>query len=477
MSQRLPRTALALLFAAFATSVHAQQATSTPSPAPASAPAQAAAPAAPTGEELAKAVAEVRDVNQLLMVGAGLNNDGKWADYLIVMRRVAELRPFAGNIQLEIAAAHAMLNDLTPAYDALVRLQSAGYAFDIADDARFEKLQGYELWDFLVQGFAQNGRASGKGKVAFSIDGKDLLVESITWDPARSAFLAGSVRNGEVYVLDGDGERATLVAPGDADGLWGVFDLAVDAERNRLWVASAAIPHVKHAKAIDYGRAGVWQFELSTGKFIDKVVMDNRDGQYLFSSIAVAPNGDVYVANSLAPQVFKREGDKLRAVVQNPRLTGIRGLTFSGDGKRLYFADPELGVFAMDTGTGRPLDMRTARSVTLFGIEEMVWHGGALLAVQSGISPKRVVRLVMDAAGTTISAALPIDVARPEWTAPTRGVVAGDKLYFVANSQRDQYDGFGIPRDADKLEAVRIFESNPAEVINMQPEFKPRGSQ
>jgi hypothetical protein len=475
MPQRLHRLALALLFTATAASAQAQVAP--PTPAPAAAPAAPAAPAVPTGEELAKAVAEVRDVNQLLMVGAGLNNDGNWGDYLIVMRRVAELRPFAGNIQLEMAAAHAMLNDLTPAYDALVRLQSAGYAFDIAEDARFENLQGYELWDFLVQGFAANGSAGGKGKIAFTIDGKDLLVESIAWDPARSAFLAGSVRNGEVYVLNGAGERATLVSPDDADGLWGVFDLAVDAERDRLWVASAAIPHVKHAKAIDYGRAGIWQFELSTGKFIDKVVMDNREGQYLFSSIAVAPNGDVYVANSLAPQVFKREGKQLRPVVQNPRLTGIRGLTFSGDGKRLYFADPELGVFAMDTGTGRPLDMRTARNVTLFGIEELVWHGGALLAIQSGISPKRVVRLVMDAAGTTISAAQPLDVARPEWAAPTRGVVAGDKLYFVANSQRDQYDGFGIPRDAGKLEAVRVFESDPAQAINVQAEFKPRGSQ
>jgi hypothetical protein len=475
MSQRSYRLALALLLAASAASAQAQVAPPTPAASPA--PAAAAAPAVPTGEELAKAVAEVRNIDQLLMVGAGLNNDGKWGDYLIVMRRVAELRPFAGNIQLEMAAAHAMLNDLTSAYDALVRLQSAGYAFDVAEDARFENLHGYELWDFLVQGFAQNGQSSGKGKVAFTIDGKDLLVESIAWDSARSAFLAGSVRTGEVYVLDGDGERATLIAPDDADGLWGVFDLAVDAERDRLWVASAAIPHVKHAKAIDYGRAGVWQFELSTGKLIDKVVMDNREGQYLFSSIAVAPNGDVYVANSLAPQVFKREGKQLRPVVQNPRLTGIRGLTFSGDGKRLYFADPELGVFAMDTATGRPLDMRTARNVTLFGIEELVWHGGALLAVQAGISPKRVVRLVLDAAGTTVSAALPLDVARPEWTAPTRGVVAGDKLYFVANSQRDQYDGFGIPRDANKLDAVRIFESNPAEVINMQPDFKPRGSQ
>ncbi len=471
--RRLRHLAIALVFfVASAASVRAQVAASAPTPS--AVPTASSTPAIPTGEELAKAVAEVRDVNQLLRVGAGLNNDGKWADYLIVMRRVAELRPFAGNIQLEIAAAHAMLNDLTPAYDILVRLQGAGYAFDIAEDARFENLQGYELWNFLAQGFAQNGRAGGKGKLAFTIEGKDLLVESIAWDPTRSAFLAGSVRLGEIYVLDGNGKRSTLIAPADADGLWGVFDLAVDAKRNRLWVASAAIPHVKHAKAIDYGRAGIWQFELSTGKLIDKVVMDHRQGQYLFSSIAVAPNGDVYVANSLAPQIFKREGDTLRAVVQNPRLAGIRGLTLSGDGKLMYFADPELGVFAIDTSTGRPLAMRTSRNVTLFGIEELVWHDGALLAIQTGITPKRVVRLAMDSAGTAVLAALPLDVSRPEWTAPARGVVAAGKFYFVANSQRDQYDGYGIVRDASKLEATRIFESDPAQAISLQPEFRPR---
>ncbi len=470
MSQRLQRIVFALVFAICGASANAQTAPA------AQAPDADPAPAIPTGDELARVVAEVRDVNQLLMVGAGLNNDGKWGDYLIVMRRVAELRPFAGNIRLEIAAAHAMLNDLTPAYDALVRLQSAGYAFDIAADARLENLQGYELWDYLVHGFSNNGRPSGRGKVLMTIDGKDLLVESIAWDPARSAFLAGSVRNGEVYVLDGDGQRATLIAPDDADGLWGVFDLAVDAERNRLWVASAAIPHVRHAKAIDYGRAGVWQFELSTGRFIDKVVMDNRDGRYLFSSIAVAPNGDVYVANSLAPQIFKREAGELRPIVQNPRLTGIRGLTFSGDGKRMYFADPELGVFALDASTGRPIDVRVARDLTLFGIEEMAWSDGALIAIQSGINPTRVVRFALDASGTGITSALPLDVAKPEFSAPARGVVAGGKFYFIANSQRSQYDGYGIPRDASKLEPARIFESDPGQVVNLQRMFVPRGA-
>ncbi|MFO0029730.1 MAG: hypothetical protein ACK558_12945, partial [Pseudomonadota bacterium] len=238
-----------------------------------------------------------------------------------------------------------------------------------------------------------------------------------------------------------------------------VFELAVDPARDRLYAASAAIPHVRHARGEDYGRAGVWTFELSSGRYLARAVLPRDGRNRLLSGLAVAPDGSVYAADSQTRQLFRLEGDALRVVVDNPRLTSIRGVAVSADGRRLYFSDIELGLFGIDLSTGRPFDVKVARSVSLFGIESLYWHAGNLIAVQNGLRPTRIVRLVVAADGMGVTAAQPVDVAQAAWGQPTRGALAGDKLYVIANSQKGGYTGLGIPKDLAKLERIRIWES------------------
>ena len=79
------------------------------------------------------------------------------------MKRLSEIRPQAGNIKYEMAAAYAMQDLKTEAFDALVRLQSTGYAFDIAADERLKNLHGTGVWDYLVPNFKANEVEFGQG--------------------------------------------------------------------------------------------------------------------------------------------------------------------------------------------------------------------------------------------------------------------------------------------------------------------------
>jgi hypothetical protein len=435
-------------------------------PAPAVAPAPAAAPAAPPLPADIKAQIERSNtVQPLLALGQRFNAEGNWPLYETTMKRVSELRPHAGNIRLELAAAYAMQDNKPAGYDALLALRDQGWGFDVAADPRFEKLHGTEVWSFLVDGFKANREADGRGSVAMQLPAGDLLVEALAWDPQRKQLLAGSVRSGEVSLVADDGTLATLVAPDADNGLWGVFEMATDPARDRLYVASAAIPHVKHAKGEDYGRSGVWTFELSSGKYLARAILPRDGRNRLITGLAMTPDGTVYAADSQARQVFKLEGDTLRTLVDNPRLTSIRGLAASGDGKRLYFSDFELGLFGIDLGTGRPFDVKVGKAVSLFGIESLYWHDGNLIAVQNGMRPARIARLVLTPDGTGVTAAQPIDVAQRGFGQPTRGALAGDVLFVVANSQKGGYTGLGVPKDVAKLERIRIWRS----LVNVAP--------
>lgn len=423
-------------------------------PAPAVAPA-----AAPLPADIAEQIKRANVVPPLLALGQRFNAEGNWPLYELTMKRVAELRPHAGNIRLELAAAYAMQDNKPAGYDALLGLRDQGWGFAIDADDRLANLHGTEIWNFLLEGFKANRAAQGSGSVAYTLPEGDLLIEALAWDPARKQLLAGSVRTGEVSLVGDGGVLTPLVEPDATNGLWGVFEMAADPARDRLYVASAAIPHVKHAKGEDYGRSGVWTFELSSGKFVSRAVLP-RDGlNRMVTGLVVAPDGSVYAADAQARQIFKLEGETLRPLLDNPRLTSIRGLALSADGKRLYFSDYELGLFGIELSTGRAFDVKVAKAVSLFGIESLYWHDGNLVAVQNGMRPPRIARLVLTPDGTGVIAAQPIDVAQDAFGQPTRGAVGGKLLYVIANSQKGGYTGLGVPRDVSKLERIRIWRS------------------
>jgi hypothetical protein len=426
-------------------------------------PVQAAATQAPAlpplPADIADQIQRANTVPPLLALGQRLNSEGNWPLYEVTMKRLTELRPHAGNLRLEMAAAQAMQDNKPAGYETLLYLRDQGYGFSIDADDRFENLHGTEVWSFLVAGFKENRTPKGAGRVFTQLPAGDLLVEALAWDPARKRLLAGSVRSGEISTVGDGGTLTPFIKPDAENGLWGIFEMTVDAERDVLWVASAAIPHAKTAKGEDYGRAGVWKFELSSGKYLSRVVLPRDGRNHLLTGLAVAPDGTLYAADSQTRQVFKLEGETLRAVVDNPRLGSIRGLAIDPQGKRLYFSDAELGLFGIELATGKPFDVKVAPTVTLFGIESLYWQDNSLVAVQNGTRPVRVVRLALTPDGTGVSAALPIDVAQPEFGQPTRGALAGDRLYLIANSQKGGYDRLGLPRDVAKLERIRIWVS------------------
>jgi hypothetical protein len=426
-------------------------------PPAAAAPAAATAALPPLPADIAEQIAKANVVPPLLALGRRFESEGNWPLYEATMQRVSQLRPHAGNIRLELAAALAMQDNKSAAYEQLLFLKDQGFSFDVAEDARFDNLHGTKVWKFLVDGFEANGTPKGAGRVVMQLPPGDLLVESLAWDPERKTLLAGSVRSGEISRVADDGKLTPLIKPDLENGLWGAFEMAVDAQRDALWVASAAIPHVRHAKGVDYGRVGVFRFKLSTGEFVSRALLPSDGRNHLLTGLAVAPDGSVYAADSQTRQIFKVEGDSLRSVVDNQRLTSIRGIVVSGDGKRLYFSDHELGLFGLELATGKPFDLKVGPTTSLFGIESLYWHDDSLVAVQNGTRPIRIVRFVLSPDGTGVTGAQPIDVARPEFGQPTRGALAGDRLYVIANSQKGGYDSLGVPRDVAKLERIRIW--------------------
>jgi hypothetical protein len=398
-------------------------------------------------------------VLQRMIVGYEKNGDLERLGWTLA--RLSALYPNAGDIRMALAVTYAKQGDKTKAYDLLLKMKEQGFGYDLSGDKRFEKVKDTKVWDYVVANLQSNLKAFGEGKVAFDLPKGDTLFESLAWDPKRQKFLVGSVREGKIYLAGKTGKLEEFISPADGSGLWSVYAMATDPERDLLYVASTSSLYFKGFRQEDFGKAGVFKFKLSTGKLISKYLLPSGAGVHTLSSITVGKNGQMFVADGLRNEIYKIEGEALKLVVANPHLTSVRGLAVSDDGKTLYFADYTLGLFGADlkTGTGFPIVHDPAHLV-LGGIEGLYWYDGNLVAIENGMSPKRVIRLALAADGKTITKMMPLDVAHSAFAMPTYGAVAGNELYFIANSQKELYDQYGGLKKESDLKPVQVFRSN-----------------
>ncbi len=445
------------LFAASLGLAHAQ--------APVSASQDAASPAAQSSELEAR-IAALDDMQTLSQLVVHYRETGDLAAELAALDRRIALRPHIGAYKLDKAVTLAREDRKSEAYTVLIEMQNAGYAYDLRSDERFSRIADTEVWGYILDNLDRNRQPFGEGTLAFTLPREDLLLESMTYDANRRQLLVGSAREGTVYAV-GEGGTLAPVAVADAEnGMWAVFDLVADASRGVLWVASTAVPHFKRYKAeTDLGRAGVFRFDLKTGKFLKSYLSPVVPGQPFFlSSIALGKDGEVYVADGVNRAIYQVRDDQFRRVLHAPMLSSISALTVSTDGKRLYMADPERGVLGITLADGKPFDVRVPEKLSLEGISALEVVDNDLLVVQSGMNPARVMRLALSPEGNTVVGVRPIAASNPQFGKIGTTALDGTTLYLIANEQKDNYDRFGLIRNKDRLEGTRI--------LRMDAEFK-----
>ncbi|MGA8277952.1 MAG: hypothetical protein WB784_07130 [Rhodanobacteraceae bacterium] len=377
------------------------------------------------------------------------------------MQRLTALLPNSGDAKLALATLYAAQDEKSKTYDLLLHMQQQGFGYDIAHDKRFDKVADTKVWAYVVANLKANLDPFGKGKVAFTLPKGDTLLESLAYDPKRKQFLVGSVRNGTIQRIGKDGMLERFIAPDAANGLWSVYAMAADPERDLLYVASTSSVFFKGFKQDDYGKAGLFEFNLSTGKLVDKMLLPADGKAHTLSSVTVGKTGEAFVADGVRNEIYRVDGGTLKLLVANPRLTSVRGLAASDDGRFLYFADYTLGIFGVDLkrGTGFDLNYDPA-ALVLGGIDGLYWYRSNLVAIENGMSPPRIMRLRLSDNGHDITKVMPLDAANPNFALPTYGAIAGDSLYFIANSQKNRYDRYGDPKDVSKLQPVRVFKSD-----------------
>jgi len=93
----------------------------------------------------------------------------------------------------------------------------------------------------------------------------------------------------------------------------------------------------------------------------------------------------------------------------------------------------------------------SCRRTTLLGIDGLYFHRGALVGVQNGVNPARVVRLQLGKDSKSVRSFEVLEANSPFFDEPTLGVLVGDDFYYNADSQWGAIDKDGHLAPLEKM--------------------------
>jgi hypothetical protein len=239
-----------------------------------------------------------------------------------------------------------------------------------------------------------------------------------------------------------------------------VFGMAVDSAHRTLWVATTSLPRMEGFTPADSGRVGVYGYDLDTGRLNRKAWMP-RDSSVLhtFGDVAVAPNGDVYVSDSQAPWILELPfgGDSLVRFMTHPLFRSLQGMAITRDGATMFVADYSHGLLRIELASRLVEILLPPPSVTLLGVDGLYLHRGALVGVQNGVTPARLVRVCLDAGARVVRRLDVLDRNPAMADEPTLGAIVGDSLFYVATSEWEKFTDSGERAERAKLRPATVL--------------------
>ena len=371
---------------------------------------------------------------------------GDYKAFLVESQAIALLASRSLRARYNLACAHALLGQEAESLAILDRFARMGVAYDLAADEDFARIKGSLGFRAVVARMAALAAPVGSSRLAFTIPEKDLLPEGVTHDPKTGAFFVSSVHKRKILRV-GPGGHVTDFVPEAQDGLLSTLALAVDPASRSLWVSTDGVPQTKGLLKKDEGRSAVIEYDLDTGRKRRAVGPPGASPGARFADLTVGPGGDLWVADPYAGRLYvlRKGAASLRAFLEPGTIESPQGLAFSPNGRWLFVADYAQGIARIDPANGAVALLDAPVDAATTGVDGLVWGLGGLIGIQNGVRPHRVIRLRLDPGLERITEVSVLERGNPRFDEPTLGVMVGDELYYVANSQYGVFGENGHP--------------------------------
>ncbi len=364
----------------------------------------------------------------------------------VVFRRF----PDDASVLYQVASLHARAGHTAQALAALHRMADAdaGLQPRARDFPGLEKNREFLQICYSVQ---RKNPARQNARLAYVIPEGDLVPEGIAWSQTARKFYLGSVKRKIVAVAE-DGTVEDFVKPA-SNGLGVVLGLRVDDQHGELWAVSESIGPKPSDLVV-----GLFRYRLSNGSLIHVYPIDAAKPEML-NDLAVAKDGSVYVTATISGSLYRIDGTKntVEKFLPDDSLPDPNGITLDPDEKNLFIAG-WYGISRVNLKNKKLELLEKPNNIADGCIDGLYWFGKSdLIGVQNcNDDPGRILDLhVMFE--TKIDKATVLESYNPMFDGITTAAIAGDHLYFMANTQLHKMDKEGKPAGTfDPLKILRL---------------------
>lgn len=350
----------------------------------------------------------------------------KWVKVYVANLKLNQLRPGERDYVVNAVRACGMLDRKSTAYHLMLEMQKEGMTFNFNEVPETEQIRGTEAYEYINDLLVDAGKPAGVGMPVFTLQGNPADYAAIAWDSSREKFLVGTKEKGEILAVADTGESEVLIKAGGEKGPGSVAGIAVDSERNRLWISGS-----------DENRGVLVEFNLKSLEPIGRYGLPVDSSAHEIGSVAVSDNGNVYVIDREASTIYRKvgEGSQLEPFFSGPDLVELTDLAVVGDDSRLFVSDAAKGVLVIDPVAEQAAFLSGPESLNLSGALGVEYQAGQLFVVQGAFKPQRVVRLALDnVSGSIVESISPMANALEVFNQPGISTIRGNDLFYFANS-------------------------------------------
>jgi sugar lactone lactonase YvrE len=375
-----------------------------------------------------------------------------------MIKEAHTLSPYHQGILYQLGLAASLTGRKEEAIENLKQAILIDNRFKLEGLADFNLIKGTPEFLKLLDLQKELGRRIIHSDTAFVITDRSLHAEGIEFDPVDNTFYLGSIHKRKIIARTPDG-RVTDFCQEGIEGMTSIFGIKADAKRNVLWACSSPVPEMENYDSA--ARSAVFKFDLTTRKLIEKFQRSRyeRDGD--FGDLILSDDGEVFVSDGKNNMIFKvnEKRHQLEPFFGSPDFLNMQGLAFSKNEKYMFVSDYVKGIFRLTLRTREFVPISCSLDASLKGIDGLLYYENSLIAIQNGVNPSRIVRYFLNSSQNQIIRYEVIDRKHPAFGEPTMGVVAGDVLYYIANSQWGGYTENHQIKPNDQLQDIVILKS------------------
>jgi hypothetical protein len=350
----------------------------------------------------------------------------------------------------------ARSGDTAAARAGLDAYANLGLGRDLRGDSSVRRLLAADGFAEIAARHERNRAPLARSSVRARLSDSTFFPEGIDYDPRTGRVYVSSVRHGTIAEIDRSGATREILSRTEP-GIGAILAVRIDTVNDVLWATSSGIAQRKGLSAGDTTLGQLLRIDLRSRR-VTKRYDFSRATRHTLGDIAVGSRGDVFVTDSEDAAFYwlRPDSDSLIRIT-SPLFRSLQGIAPVPRSTIVYLADYSHGLLRLDLTTRVVSWLGIPAGGTPIGIDGLAWHEGSLIAVQNGVSPPRIVRFDLNAAGTRITRSTVIDQNFEIADEPTAGTVADGHFLYVANSQWEQYDRVGVLKPNARLAAPVIL--------------------